>query len=890
MSVRGTKFGHTKWNIPPECTRRKRGKRGGIRRKSRRRGYHPFMPRIVFGNVRSVVNKIDELRANCKYLHEYREACVIGLVETWLESNIPDSAMDVEGFKLLRCDRNEQSGKLRGGGVALLINELWCNNIQIRRSECTKDYELLTVNVRPFYLPREFTNIFITVLYIPPDANKEEARHHMREVTTDLQNDKPNALHLIFGDLNKCDITSVLHFYQYIDCPTRGDAMLENFLCNIKNSYKCVSMAPLQQSDHIMLHLIPVYKSKLKQVKPVTIIKQQIDETAMQNLDTCFHLTDWNVFINDCGGDINVLTEIVTDYINFCTELQQKQKKIVLYPNNKPWLTPVVRKAIVAKHRAFRKPDYQQKRKEAAITIQKAREAYKTKIEELFKAKDSRDTWRGMKTLTGLDKKKKEPAMLLEKGISDRLNQFYARFDKHNFATQRQEQIQRLRIIPLEEVPLCFTEEDTISSMNKIKVKKASGPDKISGRLIKSCKFSLCYIIHWIFQQAIETGVFPALWKEGTIIPIAKKDRPVTDNDFRPVTLTPVLGKCLERVILKLLRPEIEDKMDPLQFAYSPGKSTNDAICTMIHTITRHLDLTPSNTVRALFIDYSSAFNTIQTHVLIDKLQSLQVHRQLMLLISDYMTGRPQHVKTSSETSGSLILNTGAPQGCCLSPFLFIVYTNDLCRDGKSLVIKYADDTVILGLVENNDDKNYLDCVEYTNNWCKNNFLDLNVSKTKEIVFNFRRNPVNFEAVKIDEAVVEQVSEYKYLGVAVDSKLKFMKHVDTQCKKANSRLYCIRTMKKLNIDTELIVYFFNAMVPSVVMYASAAFYSMLNVKQKKDLDRPRKVCDRLLKYYDHNLRTNDFVYVECLKNMLGKILKNVRHPLHYNYEQLPSGR
>ena len=74
--------------------------------------------------------------------------------------------MDVTGFHLVRGDRTVQSGKSKGGGVALYVNERWCNNICVKNSECTADIEILSVSVRPFYLPREFTNIFIHYLIL----------------------------------------------------------------------------------------------------------------------------------------------------------------------------------------------------------------------------------------------------------------------------------------------------------------------------------------------------------------------------------------------------------------------------------------------------------------------------------------------------------------------------------------------------------------------------------------------------------------------------------------------------------------------------------------------------------------------------------------------------
>ena len=116
-----------------------------------------------------------------------------------------------------------------------------------------------------------------------------------------------------------------------------------------------------------------------------------------------------------------------------------------------------------------------------------------------------------------------------------------------------------------------------------IKTQKAAGPDKINGRLLKACKGSLLYIIHKIFELSVATCNYPSCWKVGEIVPVSKKDRPKVDNDLRPVTLTAILSKCLEKVGLSLLMPYVKEHFDPLQFAYINGRSTEDAICTMVH-------------------------------------------------------------------------------------------------------------------------------------------------------------------------------------------------------------------------------------------------------------------------------------------------------------------
>ena len=104
----------------------------------------------------------------------------------------------------------------------------------------------------------------------------------------------------------------------------------------------------------------------------------------------------------------------------------------------------------------------------------------------------------------------------------------------------------------------------------------------------------------------------------------------------------------------------------------------------------------------SLFIDYSLAFNTMQPHLLVNKLNNYGVHPSLQLWILIFLTNRTQYVKVSKGNSEKISINTGGAQGCVLSVFLFIVYTNDVrsCNQ-NSHIIKYADDTVILGLIDN---------------------------------------------------------------------------------------------------------------------------------------------------------------------------------------------
>ncbi|KAL0151931.1 hypothetical protein M9458_052763, partial [Cirrhinus mrigala] len=134
--------------------------------------------------------------------------------------------------------------------------------------------------------------------------------------------------------------------------------------------------------------------------------------------------------------------------------------------------------------------------------------------------------------------------------------------------------------------------------------------------------------------------------------------------------------KCFERLVMHNIKTSLPNTLDPLQFAYRPNRSTDDAISSTLHLALTHLENKDSY-VRMLFIDFSSAFNTIIPQQLINKLHLLGLNTSLCNWILDFLTVRPQSVHVSRNTSSSTTLSTGAPQGCVLSPLLFTLLTHD---------------------------------------------------------------------------------------------------------------------------------------------------------------------------------------------------------------------
>ena len=133
-----------------------------------------------------------------------------------------------------------------------------------------------------------------------------------------------------------------------------------------------------------------------------------------------------------------------------------------------------------------------------------------------------------------------------------------------------------------------------------------------------------------------------------------------------------------------------------------------------------------------LFIDDSSVFNTIVPSKLINKLRTLGLNTSLCNWILDFLTGCPQVVRVGNNTSATLILNTGAPQGCVLSPLLYSLFTHDcVVRHDSNTIINFADDTTVVGLITDNNETAYREEVRDLAMWCQDNNLPLKVIKTK---------------------------------------------------------------------------------------------------------------------------------------------------------------
>ncbi len=191
----------------------------------------PPLPTILLANVQSLDNKLCELRERISYQRETRECCVICLTETWMSAMVPDSAIELTGFSVHRSDRTKElTGKSRGGAFVSISTNSWCDewNLHSIKSFCSPDLEFHMLLCRPFWLPREFTAIIITAVYIPPQANTDQALRELYGNISDQEPAHPDAAFVITGDFNKANFRTIApkyfqHITIHITINTRGD-------------------------------------------------------------------------------------------------------------------------------------------------------------------------------------------------------------------------------------------------------------------------------------------------------------------------------------------------------------------------------------------------------------------------------------------------------------------------------------------------------------------------------------------------------------------------------------------------------------------------------------------------------------------------------------------
>ncbi|KAI2667011.1 hypothetical protein H4Q32_029349 [Labeo rohita] len=460
-------------------------------------------------------------------------------------------------------------------------------------------------------------------------------------------------------------------------------------------------------------------------------------------------------------------------------------------------------------------------------------------------SKDTQSLWQAIQTIT--DYKPLPQACDDNTALPDALNEFYARFEMQNDTPA-----QKLPTPPNNQA-LCLSPADVRKTLSRVNPHKAAGPDNIPGRVLRDCAAQLTDVLTDIFNTLLSQAVVPTCLKSTSIIPVPKKSPVSCLNDYRPIALTPIMMKCFERLVMHNIKTSLPNTLDPLQFAYRPNRSTDDAISSTLHLALTHLENKDSY-VRMLFIDFSSAFNTIIPQQLINKLNLLGLNTSLCNWILDFLTGRLQSVRVGHNTSSTTTLSTGAPQGCVLSPLLFTLLTHDCtAKFSSNHIIKFADDTTVVDLISNNDETPYREEV----------------------------------AQLVECLAVERVSSTKFLGVHITEDLTWTTNTMSLSKKAQQRLHFLRRLKRASLPPPILTTFYRGTIESVLTSCITVWYGNCSAADCKTLQRTVNTAAKIIGAPLPSLL--DIFLARC-SGKATSIVKDSTHPSHHLFQLLPSGR
>ncbi|KAK1802684.1 hypothetical protein P4O66_004184 [Electrophorus voltai] len=347
--------------------------------------------------------------------------------------------------------------------------------------------------------------------------------------------------------------------------------------------------------------------------------------------------------------------------------------------------------------------------------------------------------------------------------------------------------------------------------------------------------------------------------------------------------------KCFEKLVKDFITSSLLASMDPLQFAYRHNRSTDDAIAHLLHTTLSHLDKGRGNYVKMLFVDYSSAFNTIIPSLLTTKLEDLGLHTSLCDWISNFLTDRPQSVWVGNCASSILTLSTGAPQGCVLSPLLYSLYTYDCTATSSStIIVKFPDDTIAMGLISDNDKRAYLEEIKHLENWCQENNLLLNVSKTKELIVECsRKQERHYQPMRISGTMVERVDSFRYLGVHISQDLSWSRHTNSLVKKARQRLYHLRCLRDFRLPSKVLQNFYTCTIESILTGNITVWFGNSTKQDRQALQRVVRSAKRITHTELPDLQT---IYYKRCQTKARRIVKDPTHPNNRLFSLLRSGK
>ena len=378
-----------------------------------------------------------------------------------------------------------------------------------------------------------------------------------------------------------------------------------------------------------------------------------------------------------------------------------------------------------------------------------------------------------------------------------------------------------------------ISEEIIRKHLRKLRVDKASGADDLSPRLLLMVSDLIERPLAIILQKSMESGIVPMDWRLANVAPVFKKGRRTECENYRPISLTSQICKMFETIIRDAIvtHLEVNDLIGSSQHGFRNGHSCLSNLLCFLDKVTGSIkDGIPSDVG---YLDFAKAFDKVPHQRLLAKLRAHGIGGNLLKWIESWLKDRKQRVCLRGSSSSWSRVGSGVPQGSVLGPVLFLIFINDLDLGVTGDILKFADDTKLLGRVENEAGSVSLqDDLNRLMNWSTTWQMQFNASKCK-VMHIGNRNPKY--SYSMNQHVLEETSKERDLGYIMSSDAKPSFHCHQAYSRANRMLGLIsRTF--VGRDPRILLCLYKTLVRPHLEYAVSA-WSPQYKKDKALLER-----------------------------------------------------